>query len=63
LVHAPNSITYSRAPLVEVANSVQFETPRWLTQAHLGAYWASQREQFPTVHSTQGLPAINEEFA
>lgn len=46
-----------------MANSVQFETPRRLTQAHLGAYWASQREQFPTVHSTQGLAAINEEFA
>ena len=46
-----------------MAISVQFETPRRLTQAHLGVYWASQREQFPTVHSTQGLPAINEEFA
>ena len=59
----PRSITYARAPLVEVAISVQFDTPRRLTQAHLGAYWASQREQFPLVHSTQGLPAINEEFA
>lgn len=57
------SITFSRAPLVEVAMSVQFDAPRRLTQAHLGAYWASQRDQFPTVHSTQGLPAINEEFA
>ena len=63
MADAPSSITYSRAPLIEVAISVQFETPRRLTQAHLGAYWASQREQFPTVHSTQGLPAINEEFA
>lgn len=57
------SITYSLAPLVEVAISAQFDTPRRLAQAHLGAYWASQRDRFPTVHSTQGLPAINEEFA
>lgn len=57
------TITYARAPLVEVAISVQFETPRGFTQAHLGAYWESQREAFPTVHSTQGLPAINESFA
>ena len=57
------TITYARAPLVEVAISVQFETPRGFTQAHLGAYWESQREEFPTVHSTQGLPAINESFA
>lgn len=56
-------ITYSRAPLVEVAISVQFDTPRRLTQAHLGAYWGTQRKRFPIVHSTQGLPAMNEEFA
>lgn len=55
--------TYSRAPLAEVAISVQFDAPRRLTQAHLGAYWASQRGRYPIVHSTQGLPAINEEFA
>jgi len=60
---APSSITYSRAPLVEVAISVQFDTPKRLTQAHLGAYWATQRDQFPVVHSTNGLPAISEEFA
>jgi len=60
---APSSITYSRAPLVEVAISVQFDKPKRLTQAHLGAYWATQRDQFPVVHSTNGLPAISEEFA
>jgi len=60
---AGTNITYAQAPLVEVAVSVQFDTPRRLTQAHLGAYWATQRERFPVVHSTQGLPAINEEFA
>jgi hypothetical protein len=63
VANAPPKLTYSRAPLVEVALSVQFDTPARLTQAHLGAYWASQKERFPVVHSAQGLPAMNEEFA
>lgn len=56
------SITYRFAPLVEVAISVQFGVPRGLTQAHLGAYWALQKSDFPNIHSTQGLPVINENF-
>jgi len=55
-------ITYENPPIVEVAISTQFEPPRGLTQAHLGAYWAHCRHEFPKVQATQVLPATTEEF-
>jgi uncharacterized protein (TIGR04255 family) len=55
-------ITYENPPIVEVAISTQFEPPRGLTQAHLGAYWADCRRDYPQVHATQVLPATTEEF-
>src|SRR5690606_90804 len=35
----PTSISYDAPPLVEVAMSVQFDPPKGLNLAHLGAFW------------------------
>ncbi len=55
-------ITYDSPPLVEVAMSVQFEPPRGLNLAHLGAFWAGQRSTFPVVRSAEPIPSTNEVF-
>lgn len=57
-----SSITYDSPPLVEVAMSVQFDPPRELNQAHLGAFWATQRDQLPIVRTTQPIATTNEVF-
>jgi uncharacterized protein (TIGR04255 family) len=54
--------TYDNPPLVEVAMSVQFDPPGRLNTAHLGAFWWTQRQEFPTVRVVQPIPAHPEDF-
>jgi len=56
------SVTYDAPPLVEVAISVQFDAPRELHLAHLGAFWATQKSALPVVRVLQPIPAIVEAF-
>lgn len=56
------SSSYSRPPLVEVAMSIQFDPPQGVNQAHLGAYWATQRDVWPNVRSAQSISPSAEEF-
>jgi uncharacterized protein (TIGR04255 family) len=57
-----SAITYDSPPLVEVAMSVQFEPPKGLTSAHLGAFWSSQQVAYPSVRSLRPIAATNETF-
>lgn len=57
-----SKIEYSSPPLVEVAISVQFEPPKGLTQAHLGAFWYLHRDEYPDVRAVQPIASTNEEF-
>ena len=56
------NVSHSHPPVVEVAMSVQFDPPSNLTLAHLGAFWATQKENFPKVRATQPIAASNEDF-
>jgi uncharacterized protein (TIGR04255 family) len=56
------SITYKAPPLVEVAMSVQFDPPKGLNQAHLGAFWVTQKASLPHVRAIQPISATNEAF-
>lgn len=56
------SLTYKNPPLVEVAISVQFEPPKTLTLAHLGAFWATQKKSLPNVRAIQAIPTTTEPF-
>lgn len=56
-------ITYDAPPLVEVAVSVQFDPPKRLNQAHLGAFWFTQKSEFPNVRAVQPIPTVTEVFA
>jgi uncharacterized protein (TIGR04255 family) len=58
----PESQNYERPPLVEVAMSVQFDPPRALSQAHLGAFWSLQREDFPNIRANQPIDAVIDDF-
>lgn len=42
--------------------SIQFDPPKGLNQAHLGAFWAGQRSILPMVRSAQPILATNEVF-
>lgn len=57
-----SSITYDAPPLVEVAMSIQFDPPRGLNQAHLGAFWVTQKETFPHVRAVQPIATTTENF-
>lgn len=56
------SITYDAPPLVEVAMSIQFDPPKGLNQAHLGAFWVTQRDLLPHVRAVQPISTTNEVF-
>lgn len=56
------SITYDAPPLVEVAMSIQFDPPKGLNQAHLGAFWVTQKDTLPHVRATQPITTTNEVF-
>lgn len=58
----PYLITYDAPPLVEVAMSLQFEPPEGLNQAHLGAFWATQRTSLPIVRAVQPIATTIEVF-
>lgn len=56
------SITYDAPPLVEVAMSVQFDPPAGLNQAHLGAFWVTQKDSLPHVRALEPIATTNEAF-
>ena len=56
------SINYEAPPLVEVAMSVQFDPPKRLSLAHLGAFWDRQKEAFPHVRAVQPIATTSEAF-
>ena len=58
----PPSISYDAPPLVEVAVSVQFDPPKGLNQAHLGAFWVTQRVSLPHVRAVPPIGTTNESF-
>lgn len=57
-----SSITYDSPPLVEVAMSIQFDPPKGLNQAHLGAFWVTQKDSLPNVRVVQPIVSANEVF-
>lgn len=42
--------------------SVQFDPPKGLNQAHLGAFWVTQKDQLPLVSAVQPISSSNESF-
>ncbi len=42
--------------------SVQFDPPKGLNQAHLGAFWVTQRETLPNVRAMPPIAMTNEDF-
>jgi uncharacterized protein (TIGR04255 family) len=48
--------------VVEVAMSVQFEPPSTFNLAHLGAFWATQKDTFPKVRTTSPIISAAEDF-
>ncbi len=58
----PSSMTYDAPPLVEVAMSAQFDPPKGLNQAHLGAFWVTQKASLPHVRAVQPISTANEVF-
>lgn len=56
------SVTYDAPPLVEVAISIQFDPPKGLNQAHLGAFWVTQKDLLPNVRAVQPIATTNENF-
>jgi len=55
-------ISYDTPPLVEVAMALRFDPPTGFGQAHLGAYWASRKREFPRVRAVQPISTANESF-
>lgn len=55
-------MTYDMPPLVEVAMSIQFDPPRGLNAAHLGAFWMTQRQDLPTVRTLPPIPSVQDDF-
>ncbi len=55
-------IDYGNAPVVEVAISIQFDPPKGLNIAHLGAYWNTVRDIYPRVESAHPIPISHELF-
>ncbi|HVZ94734.1 MAG TPA: TIGR04255 family protein [Phycisphaerales bacterium] len=51
-----------RPPVVETAVSVLFAPIAGLTNAHLGAFWNSLREDFPTANDAEPIEPIIERF-
>ena len=42
--------------------SIQFEPPRGLNAAHLGAFWMTQRHDLPNVRTLQPIPSVQDDF-
>ncbi len=59
----PRLINYGAPPVVEVAVSVQFEPPQGFNVGHLGAFWASQKGNFPSVVAAPPISAPLEDFS
>ena len=53
---------FERPPVEEVALSVQFDAPKGLSLAHLGAFWSTQTATYPGIRSVEPLPTVNEIF-
>lgn len=58
--HSP--ISYEAPPIVEVAMSIQFDPPKGLNLAHLGAFWVTQKDLLPHVRAVQPIATTNEIF-
>jgi uncharacterized protein (TIGR04255 family) len=55
-------VTYDAPPLVEVAMSIQYQRPRGLNLAHLGAFWMTQRQELPFVHVQQPIASVSDDY-
>jgi len=53
--------SYSRPPVVEVAISARFSTESAINPGHLGAYWSTVKDRFPSVASTQPIASRNDD--
>ncbi len=42
--------------------SIQFDPTRGLNQAHLGAFWVTQKDSLPNVRAVQPIAATSEDF-
>ena len=56
------SINYGAPPVVEVAVSVEFEPPQGFNVGHLGAFWASQKDNFANVVATLPINPSLDDF-
>jgi len=55
-------ISFDSPPIVEVAISVQFDPPKGINLAYLGAFWYKHQSSMPGVKTTQPIPMANESF-
>ena len=55
--------SYGRPPVVEVAISARFSTDSTINPGHLGAFWSTVKDRFPTVASTQPIASRKDEAA
>lgn len=59
---AAQTPSYERPPVVETILGVQFSPLPKLTSAHLGAYWASLGDEWPTTEDVPSLEPVFETF-
>ncbi len=55
-------VSFNRPPVIETVLGVQFERLPGLTNAHLGAFWASIKEDWPRITDAPRLDDQFEEF-
>jgi len=55
------TVTYERAPIVEVSLSVQFNALKNFLSPHAGKVWAAFENEFPTVEQYPAQPATIEQ--
>ncbi len=53
-------VKFARPPVIEVACGVTFSFPESLKTAHVGAFWAKIRAEFPKIQDVQPLAAVTE---
>src|ERR1700736_5514546 len=53
-------IKYQTPPVTEVAFSASFETPKPMSAAFIGIFWAQIREDFPKLTENSPLPIVTE---
>lgn len=55
--------SYGRPPVVEVAISARFSTGSTINPGHLGAFWSTVKDRFPSVVSTQPIASPKDDAA